>query len=195
MNYGEIKSAVASWIKRSDLAGVIPTFITLTETDILRDVRVRAMETLVGINLGGEVQPHPDRLIEVRRLVIAGDQYLYVTPEEYELNTDARYKIFTSIGTNFYINGGEAGDTGTLTYTSSFAPLVADGDTNWLTENAPDVYLFGALRHASIYTLEDASVAKFAQLYAGAVERVNKLEKAQALAGPLSVRHEIKEWL
>jgi hypothetical protein len=32
-------------------------------------------------------------------------------------------------------------------------------------------------------------------LYAGAVERVNKLEKAQALAGPLSVKHEIKEWL
>jgi hypothetical protein len=195
MNYGEIKSAVASWMKRSDMTSVIPTFITLTETDILRDVRVRAMESVVGITLAGETQPHPDRLIEARRLVIAGDQYLYVTPEEYELNTDARYKIFTSIGTNFYINGGTSGDTGTLTYTASFAPLAADTDTNWLTDNSPDVYLFGALRHASIYTLDDVGVAKFAQLYAGAVERVNKLEKAQALAGPLSVKHEIKEWL
>jgi hypothetical protein len=128
-------------------------------------------------------------------MAVDGDQYLYVTPEEYELNTDARNKIFTSIGAYFYINGGEAGDPATLTYTAMFAALSDDSDTNWITDNAPEVYLWGALRHAAVYTLDDAAVARFAQMYAGAVERLNRRESAQGLAGPLQVRPQIKEWL
>lgn len=44
-----------------------------------------------------------------------------------------------------------------------------DGATNWLIENATDVYLYGALAQAALFTKDDADLAKWAQLYVAAV--------------------------
>src|SRR5512139_107004 len=192
MTYAELKANIASYMKRSDLTSVIPTFIELAESDIYADVRCQAMETSASITLTGETYSHPDGLIEVRRLLIGDDQYYYVTPEEYAQIVDTSERKFTSIGRTLYINGGESGDTGTLTYMATFTALANDSDTNWLTENAPEVYLWGALRHACIYTLDDAGQSRFATLYAGAVERLNKREAAARVEGPLWQR--VQSW-
>ena len=193
LDYGELKTAVAAWIKRADLTSVIPTFIALAESDITNDVRCRAMELRAGITLAGETQPHPDGLIEVRQLVIGGEEYEYVTPQVYEANTDARRRIFTSVGQSFLINGGASGDVGTLVYRAGFAALAQDADTNWLLTNHPEVYLWAALRHACIYTLDDAGRASYAQLYAGAVERLNRREAMNSHSGPMRLRAENME--
>jgi len=121
-------------------------------------------------------------------LLVGGYQYRYRTPEDYEaLQTGSESRFFTSIGQNFYINGGASGDDYVLVYHQMFPALSGDSDTNWLTTNAPETYLWAALRHASIYTLDDAAMSKFATLYAGAVQRVNKREQAARYAGPLEM--------
>jgi hypothetical protein len=43
-NYGELKTAVANWLKRGDLTSRIPEFIALAEDRINKKLRVRAME-------------------------------------------------------------------------------------------------------------------------------------------------------
>ena len=46
-NYAELQAAIKSWSKRNDLDSVIPDFITLAETRINRNIRIRKMETRV----------------------------------------------------------------------------------------------------------------------------------------------------
>ena len=42
-NYSELKSAIADWLLRTDLTSVIPSFISMAEAQISRDVRDRRM--------------------------------------------------------------------------------------------------------------------------------------------------------
>lgn len=186
MTYAELKSNIAAWFKRTDATSVIATFVALAEADIRNDVRVQAMEQRTTGTMTGETLDHPARLLAARQLLIGEDNYGYVTPEEYERMSGGN--VFTSIGSKFYVKGASAGTAYTLVYFQADAALSADGDTNWVLTNAPDVYLWAALRHASLWALDDAAVAKFAQLYAGSVDRLNRREQQARYAGPLEMR-------
>ena len=184
--YAELKTAVASWLNRTDLTSVIPDFITLAETDIRQDVRVQAMEQLATGTLTGETLAHPTRFLEARRLVVASEVYDYVTPTKYDELTDSA--VFTSIGQTFYILGGLDGDAYSLIYYQAFAALSADSDTNWLLTNAPDVYLSAACRHGASYLKDAADEQRFGQRYAGAVARLNQQQAKSSFGGQLMVR-------
>ena len=60
--FSELKTALANWLKRSDLTSRIPEFVSLAEDRIAKDLRVRAMEhravlkvtnTIDGATVGG----------------------------------------------------------------------------------------------------------------------------------------------
>lgn len=193
--YAELKQAVADWLKRTDLTTYIPDFIALAESDHRHDVKVREMESLAAGTLTGETLAHPTRMIEARRLVVADYQRYYVPAEVYQqYDKDGRTdKVYTNIGASFYILNGASGDSYSLIYTAGFTPLSASGDKNWLLTNAPEVYLFGALRHAAAYTVDEQNAARFKTLYGEAVARVNGRENAARSAGPLSILPAVSE--
>lgn len=182
----ELKSAVASWLNRSDLTAVIPDFVTLAETDIRQDVRVQAMEQIATGTLSGETLAHPSRFLEARRLVVGSDVFEYVTPLRYTELANSGAKVFTSIGQTFYILGG-AGDY-SLVYYQAFTPFSADADTNWLLTNAPDVYLAAACRHGASYLKDANDEQRFAQRYSAAVARLNSQQVQSSWGTQLRVR-------
>jgi hypothetical protein len=188
--YADLKSAIATWVNRSDLTSVIPDFVVLTESDLRNDVRVQAMEQFASGTLTGETLAHPSRFIFARRLVVGGVPFNYVSVERYQDLSYARAedRVFTSIGQNLYILNGQAGDDYSLIYTQAFAALSADGDTNWLLTYAPDVYLFGACKHAATYLASQTDEVRFTSLYNAAVARVSRQEQRAAYGGPLMVR-------
>lgn len=183
--YAELKTAVASWLNRSDLTTAIPDFIALAEADIRREVRVQAMESLASGTLTGETLAHPTRYIEARRLTVGGDIQEYVLPSVYHNADDEgqTLDIFTSIGESFYILNGASGDAYTLVYTAAFAAFSAASDTNWVLTNAPDVYLFGALRYAAIYMNDSEALTRYLAMYLAAAQRVTRQENASRYTG------------
>lgn len=48
-----------------------------------------------------------------------------------------------------------AGTTGTLAYYATIPRLSADTDTNWLSENAPDLWMYAALGYACDYFMDE----------------------------------------
>ena len=52
--YAELKSAVATWINRSDLTIQIPDFISLTEANMNRTLRTRRQITTASITVDAE---------------------------------------------------------------------------------------------------------------------------------------------
>lgn len=55
----------------------------------------------------------------------------------------------------------------------------SDAATNWLLESAPDVYLFGALLHAAIWSDDDERIAKYAPIYQRALETAHDKDFAE----------------
>ena len=51
MNYGELKTAVVGWLKRSDAAAIIPTLVVLAEARLSRELRLRAQLVLTRADL------------------------------------------------------------------------------------------------------------------------------------------------
>jgi len=189
--FGGLKTAVASFLNRSDLTASIPDFVVLAEADIRRDVRVQAMEAVATGTLTGETLAHPTRYIEARRLSLDGHVYEYRTPADYTelVRVSSQDTVYTSIGESFYILNGANGDSYALTYWAGFAAFSADADTNWLLANAPDVYLFGALRYAAIFMADDAAMTRNLAMYLSAAKRVSSQEHRSAYSGStLTVR-------
>ena len=184
--YSTLKSAVADFVHRSDLTTVIETCISLVEADIAVDVRCQAMETIASGNLTGATLAFPSRMIEARRLLIAGDVYRYVTPEvfsEVSANGSTDH-VYTIVGQAFYILRGASGMAYTLTYWAKFTSLSSERDaTNWLIINHPDVYLYGTLRHVCLFLVDDPAAAKYFELYKVACRRVNDREARAAVSG------------
>ena len=76
-----------------------------------------------------------------------------------------------------------------LTYYAKVDALSDSNTSNFVLANHPDVYLYGALKHASIYLMEDDRVAMFSALFEKALEEIKmEQEKAEFGKGSLMQR-------
>jgi hypothetical protein len=78
--------------------------------------------------------------------------------------------------------------TGQITYYAKIAALSADGDTNWLLTNHPDLYLYGALVHTAPYLKDDARLAVWAGLMVQAMGEIEEENNAARFGSPLRMR-------
>lgn len=189
MNYGQLKTSIASWVNHGAATASIPDFVTLAEAEIRRDVRVMAMESMVtGVLVGGEIALLADYL-DARRFVVNGLPCDYITPEEYQDQTfqQSRENCYTRIGSTLYVINGGA-QSYSLIYRAQFDALAVDADTNWLLTNAPDVYLFGALKHAAIFLKDAAAAQGYEGVYQAAKDKTNSADKAGLIQGSMRMR-------
>ena len=189
--FGELKTALATWAVRSDLTSRMADFVALAESEIRKDVRCQAMETLATGTLTGETLDFPTGFVWAKRLKV--DRYVqeYMTPADYaDLDEqDDSSARFTIIGQKFYILNGANGDSYSLIYWKSFTAFSADADTNWLLTNHPDVYLWAGLKQVALALKDDTEAMRCDGLYRAAVEKVNRNEWMAASSGsPLTVR-------
>ena len=189
--YTELKDAVADWLDRSDLTARIPDFIALAEARINRELRIRPMEvrSVMTTSAGQKYFNLPGGYLQMRNIQLNTNPTTpleYITPEMldrlYGSNTTGKPRAYTLIGDEiqlspipdsgyelemaFYQNINSLGDgtSGTVTY-------------NWLTQNAPDVLLYGALMEAEPFIKNDERLPVWLNGYSNAVD---KLQKADA---------------
>lgn len=185
-NYGELKEAVASWMNRTSLTDIIPTFVRLAETTIRRDVRVRVQEQFETGTATAATIECPDLLLEARRLTVGGKKHTYITPEQFQDYTDSEVttlRHFSIIGEAIYVLGGATGEAYSLLYWEAFEAFVLDTDTNWLLLNAPEVYLFASCKEAAEYVKDFEAADRFAARYMQALVPLNRTEKEMRFSG------------
>jgi hypothetical protein len=189
MNYGQLKTAVNSFLNHGAATSSVATFVQLAEAVIRRDVRVPALESKVTGTLSGGVLTLPDDFLEARRLVVSGYPCDYVSADAYQVfETDgATYRKFTRIGNTMQVLGGGSGAY-SLLYSGAFDALSSDTDTNWLLTNAADVYLFKALTYAAAFVKDAVAAQGYEALYQAAKDAVNLKAGLDRYSGsPLSM--------
>lgn len=180
-NYGQLKTAVANWLNRSDLTASLSTFVSLAEDNIRQDVRVRAMEQELS-GTGGVVAA-PAGLMETRMVLLDDKVQDYVTPNEWV--ADDSTGQYTILDGRFRFQ--KAGDY-VIRYWEELDPLDADSDTNWLLTNAPDVYLWASVEQAAVFVRDDQVAGIARAQYEQAVAKLNRTEHKAQYGGPLTVR-------
>lgn len=184
--YAELQTAVNTWLHRADLASIVPDFIALAEVRIFNGgmtepVRISAMQNQDTGTISSQSIALPSGYLETLRLscTTGGQSYPleYLSPSEFSAyeNQAGNPQYYTVINNQIKTapNGGLAY---THDYYKKFDPL-ATTSTNALLTNAPNVYLYGALIEAAPYLGNDARIATWQQMFAEAVNGVNKAEQ------------------
>jgi len=182
--YTELKSAVADFLNRQDLASAIPTFISLAESSFNRDIRHWRMDVRISITLDAQFVDLPSGWLETVKIVNStgeGPQELELIPLA-EMDERRFASNDTAGAPRFYaINGGKIelyptpseAFTASITYVQKPTALSTSNASNWLLENFPDVYLYGSLAHSAPYLQEDSRLGVWAALYQQALSAIN----------------------
>lgn len=182
-NYGELKTAIASLLNRSDLTDKIPDFVTLLEGRANSEVkfRNRLMEASTSLAFSSTDEATlPSDFLEARTVVWQStprSRLAYMTPTQFEdtYTTDAQgvpvnYTIF---GSTIQIGPFPNSAVGaTMLYYQRLTALSADGDTNWLLTYYPDVYLYGAAIESAPHLGDDNRLQVWFGLYDRAAARI-----------------------
>lgn len=200
--YATLKTAIADFLNRDDLTSAIPTFVALAEASIKRDVRHWRMENRATATLNSQYEALPARWIAPIRLMITGGQSYDLIPvgqaEIASLRASSNdagrpmYYALTQGELEFYPTPDQS-YTLEMVYYEAPAALSADGDTNWLLTNFPDVYLYGSLVHTAPYLSDDARSQVWAAFYQSAIDSVG-IDEQKAKYGGSGLRMKIRSF-
>jgi hypothetical protein len=185
-----LRLAIQDFLQRDDLANQVDAFIALAESQINRDVRHWRMERREPITLDQRYVPLPADWVETIRLV-GNDRFRALQLASTEALERLRPNASAGIPI-FYRH--TAGDVelfpvpadpivGEILYYGRIPPLTDLDPVNWLLQEAPDVYLYGALLQTAPYLVEDERTAVWGALYAAAIQRLNQAGQAATMSG------------
>jgi hypothetical protein len=181
-SYSELRSSIADWLNRDDLASVIPDFISLAEAQLERRLPTERMVKRATATIDTPFSALPSDFLSVKSLVLtstAPTQPLEFLSEDeldakkYVYRTTGKPQYFTLIGNQIEVL--PAPDTGYLaeiTYVSTLAKLSDSNTSNWILARHPDVYLYGSLMQAAPYLRDDERVGLWASMYTQAIEEM-----------------------
>jgi hypothetical protein len=183
-SYTDLLASVASWMNRTDLTTVIPDFVTIAESRIARDLRLREQSTAgtLTTSISTRAVALPTDWLEFSNVVIDGDPATscQFVANEY-LNTRfpnesyAGRPYFYSIEGDSVLFGPMPDDAYTVNidYVARF-PDLATNSTNWLLTNHPNVYLYACLREACFFVKDKEGAAQWDGLFKQEVGTLQK---------------------
>jgi hypothetical protein len=169
--YSDLKAAVPNWLRRADLAVLVPDFIMLAEREMDRTLRtaIQLGEVTVAIDAEFIAAPAGFRLVRGFRLTGgAGGLLREVTPEQMVQRKAAPFaraaqpREFTVIGSQIeFWPAPDRAYSAVVELQASLVPLSEANPTNWILSAHPDAYLFGALAAGAAYAKNDERAAAY----------------------------------
>lgn len=179
--YSDLQTTIADFLNREDLTTAIPLFIRLAEAQMQRDIEHWRMEKRATTGLLDRYTALPSDFVKPHSLYVTGANKALVPITQSEMQ-DKRYRSGDAAGdARFYcITAGEieiypTPTSGTIEmYYIGKIPALSDTNTsNWLLDEAPDVYLYGALAQTAPYLKDDQRLIVWSTLYSNAVTALN----------------------
>jgi hypothetical protein len=169
--YAELQTAIGDWLNRADLDQKIPDFIRLAEStlnDVLRQADMVTQSTGVTITAGRATLPSDALEVVYAQVGSAEDEPLeQITPQQLTMlrrtrtRDAANPRFFAIIGRQIVVTPTPSSGTLDLDYYQRIPALTTSNTTNWLLDDAPHVYLYTSLLHATPFLMDDARYQVF----------------------------------
>jgi hypothetical protein len=199
-SYSELKTAIETRMKRDDddFSAAVTDFITLAETRIYRDIRVKAMETAFTGTIASGVVALPSSYLGLKfaRITTSTSPILLQRKDSewiyanYPNRTAEGLPIAIAREGDNFIFGPYPDSTYSVAgvYYKRLTALSDSNTSNWLITDCPDLIFYAALCEAADYVEDDAAMARFNQKYQQVAAAVLHQDQAEELSGgPLSV--------
>lgn len=171
--YADLKTAIGDWLNRADLDEKIPDFIDLAEStlnNVLRSADMVASNT-TAITSGRAALPADALEVVYAQVASTEDEPLeQITPQQLTMlrrtrtRSAANPRFFAIIGREMVVTPSPSGSLSIdIDYYQRIPSLrsgASDG-TNWLLTDAPHVYLYTSLLHATPFLMDDARYQVF----------------------------------
>jgi hypothetical protein len=196
--YGTLKTAIADTLNRDDLTSVVPQFVQLAHAQFNRKIRSHRQITRGSLTLDAQFEALPTDWLETIRITVDASPIRVLT--QISMDDLTQYRTASDNATDapvYYAHNGtdielyptpSTSYTGQITYFAKITALSADGDTNWLLTNHPDVYLYGSLVHSAPYLKDDARLAVWSAFMGQAMAEIEEESLAARFGGPLRMR-------
>jgi hypothetical protein len=169
--YAELQTALSDWLNRADLDQQIPDFISLAEStlnDVLRSSYMVASAT-AAITSGRATLPTDALELVYVQVASTEDEPLeQITPQQLLMLRRARTrsaanpKFFAVVGREILVTPSPSGATSLdIDYYQKIPTLSNSVTTNWLLAQAPHIYLYTSLLHATPFLMDDVRYQVF----------------------------------
>lgn len=200
-NYVDLQASILTWTNRPDLTTLTADFVTLAESQIARDLRLRKQITATNLATVANAQSVtlPTDWLEFENVSILDSggvtrQLTYVNVEHLGNRyppggTTNTPRIYTIEGDNLQLGPvPDAVYSIPVIYYARFGAL-ATSSTNWLMTTHPSIYLYQCLRQAALYLMNDAGAVKWGAMYGKeVVDLQDQDDAAQHSGSALRVR-------
>jgi len=169
--YAELQTAIGDWLNRADLDQKIPDFIRLAEStlnDVLRSADMVASNT-AAITSGRATLPADALEVVYVQVASTEDEPLeQITPQQLTMlrrtrtRDAANPRFFAIIGRELVVTPSPSSSLSMdIDYYQRIPALTDSNTTNWLLTDAPHVYLYTSLLHATPFLMDDARYQVF----------------------------------
>ena len=188
--YAELKTTIADFLNRDDVAAISDTFISNAEDDLNLQLRHWRQEKRSTAEIDTQYSAIPADMLEIIRFyTTSGDTRPLELISQSEM-LDRKFRNLNTSGQPAYyaLTAGELEvypvPDGTYTselYYYSRIPALSDSNTsNWVLDYYSSAYLYGSLIHSAPYLKDDARIQVWAALYQNAIDAINtESEKAK----------------
>lgn len=193
MTYTELQAAVATYMHRTDLTAVIPTFIQLAESSLFREISPPETEVKVsGVTVGGyAVLPADFGTLQSLSITANGrTRFLeYLALADVGSDADSTPGYYTFETGKLRVFGASDGQAYTLAYLPSMSPLSDTVASNWLLAKAPDLYLYASCLEAAKHIRDDVEGVKLQTLVTAMTDSVRRLAERKGIPanGPMRI--------
>jgi hypothetical protein len=191
-SYSDLQAEVASWLRRSDLAAEIPTFISLAEAQMNRRLRVRPMARRLDASWAAEYVDLPADFLAEREVSLtdgagARHRLAYLAPEPMDLASrspsSGRPRFYGLYGGQVRLHPApDQTYAAELVYLQVIPALSMDNPSNWLLAAHPDAYLYGALAQSAPYLKADERLSTWSSLFLGVLADIEAADRSGAQA-------------
>lgn len=190
MTYEELKTSIANYLNRSDLTSYLDTFIDTTEAELNRKLRTKDMIKRATATADAQYLTLPNDWLEVINVEITSNDFTPLFQQSIESldvyrnandNVTGQPRYFAIVdGTLELVPTPDVAYTLQLTYYGTVDALSDSNTSNFVSTNHPDVYLYGCLKQASIFLMEDERVPMFTAQFENALEEMRMQQERAA---------------
>ena len=202
-SYSDLKTTIASYLARSDLTAMIPTFIQLAELRLRREIRTRQMLVVATASTtgGDSTVGLPTDFLEMRDIHVNTNPITtlsYSAPNSfynsYRATESGKPTEYTVLATELQLSPipDSAYQLQMLYYAQPY--LLSDTNpSNVFLVNFPDALLYAALGEAEPYLMNDARLQTWASLYDRAISSITISDQSSEYSGqPMSMSYNVR---
>ena len=201
--YSDLKTTIASYLARSDLTTMIPTFIQLAELRLRRELRTRQMLVVATANTtgGDSTVGLPTDFLEMRDIHVNTNPITalsYSAPNSfynsYRATESGKPTDYTVLATELQLSPipDSTYQLQMLYYAQPYFLSDSNPGNVFLT-NFPDALLYAALGEAEPYLMNDARLQTWASLYDRAISSITIADQSSEYSGqPMSMNYNVR---